>query len=469
MSDDFFASTPSPSAPTAVDPHAPLAARMRPRTLSEYTGQKHILGEGKLLRRAIQTDRFSSLILYGPPGVGKTTLANIISHETKARFVTLSGVESSVADIRKEAEAASRLRQLNGQGTILFVDEIHRFNKAQQDVLLPHLERGTIRFIGATTHNPYFYVNSPLVSRSQVFTLEPLTLEDLEELIDRALADTERGLGSANASITPEGRKHLATVSDGDARKCLNALDLAVLSTSPDAAGQIVIDLSAAEESVQQKTVVYDGDGDAHYDTASAFIKSMRASDPDAAIYWLAKMLYAGEDLRFITRRIVIAASEDVGLADSNALRVAVAAQQAVEFIGMPEAQLILSHAVLYLATAPKSNSATKAIGSALSDVKNGRTLPVPKHLRDSHYAGAKTFGHGEGYLYPHDFEGGFVPQRCLEGGRQYYEPTTNGLEGRIKERMDHYRKLWEEAEKARGTPESSPGAPQGKKRPPKK
>jgi len=449
MSEDLFVTPPTPSALPAVDPQAPLAARMRPRTLAEYTGQGHILAEGKLLRRAIQTDRFSSLILYGPPGVGKTTLANIISHETKARFVTLSGVESSVADIRKEAEAAASLRKLNGQGTILFVDEIHRFNKAQQDVLLPHIERGTMRFIGATTHNPFFYVNSPLVSRSQVFTLEPLTVEDLEGLIDRALADTERGLGAANAVITPEAKRHLATVSDGDARKCLNALDLAVLSTLPDAEGRVLIDLAAAEESVQQKTVVYDGDGDAHYDTASAFIKSMRASDPDAAIYWLAKMLYAGEDLRFITRRIVIAASEDVGLADSNALRVAVAAQQAVEFIGMPEAQLILSHAVLYLATAPKSNSATKAIGSALSDVKGGRTLPVPKHLRDSHYAGAKTFGNGEGYLYPHDFEGGFVPQRCLEGGRQYYEPTTNGLEGRIKERMEHYRRLWEEAARA--------------------
>jgi len=422
---------------------------MRPRSLAEYTGQGHILGEGKLLRRAIQTDRFSSLILYGPPGVGKTTLATIIGHETKARFVTLSGVESSVGDIRKEAETAAAQRKLNGQGTILFVDEIHRFNKAQQDVLLPHLERGTIRFIGATTHNPFFYVNSPLVSRSQIFTLEPLTLEDLEGLIDRALTDSERGLGSAKATITPEAKRHLATVSDGDARKCLNALDLAVLSTAPDAQGAIHIDLHAAEESVQQKTVVYDGDGDAHYDTASAFIKSMRASDPDAAIYWLAKMLYAGEDIRFISRRIVIAASEDVGLADSNALRVAVAAHQAVEFIGMPEAQLILAHAVLYLATAPKSNSATKAIGAALSDVKNGRTLPVPKHLRDGHYAGAKTFGNGEGYLYPHDFEGGFVPQRCLEGGREYYEPTTNGLEGRIKERMEHYRRLWEEAAKA--------------------
>lgn len=451
MPEDLFASTAMPTFPTAgeVDPRAPLAARMRPRSLAEYTGQSHILGEGKLLRRAIQTDRFSSLILYGPPGVGKTTLATIIGHETKARFVTLSGVESSVGDIRKEAETAAAQRKLNGQGTILFVDEIHRFNKAQQDVLLPHLERGTIRFIGATTHNPYFYVNSPLVSRSQVFTLEPLTLEDLEGLIDRALTDAERGLGNAHATITPDAKRHLATVCDGDARKCLNALDLAVLSTTPNADGVIMIDLHAAEESVQQKTVVYDGDGDAHYDTASAFIKSIRASDPDAAIYWLAKMLYAGEDIRFISRRIVIAASEDVGLADSNALRVAVAAHQAVEFIGMPEAQLILSHAVLYLATAPKSNSATKAIGTALADVKSGRTLPVPKHLRDSHYSGAKKFGHGEGYLYPHDFEGGFVPQRCLEGGSQYYEPTTNGLEGRIKERMDHYRRLWDEAAKS--------------------
>jgi len=447
VSDDLFTS-PEPPAPAAAGPEAPLASRMRPRTLAEYAGQGHILGEGKLLRRAVQADRFSSIILYGPPGVGKTTLAHIISQETRARFVTLSGVESSVGDIRKEAEAAARLRKLTGQGTILFVDEIHRFNKAQQDVLLPHLERGTLRFIGATTHNPFFYVNSPLVSRSQVFTLEPLGLEDLEGLMERALADAERGLGAWRAELTPEARRHLATVSDGDARKCLNALELAVLSSIPGADGRIRIDLAAAEESVQQKTVVYDGDGDAHYDTASAFIKSMRASDPDAAVYWLAKMLFAGEDIRFIARRIVIAASEDVGLADSNALRVAVAAQQAVEAIGMPEARIILSHAVIYVATAPKSNRAYQAINSALEDVKNGRTLPVPKHLRDSHYAGAKQFGHGEGYLYPHDFEGGFVPQRCLEGGRQYYEPTTNGLEARIKERLDHHRRLWEAGER---------------------
>ncbi len=455
MSDDLFASPDAGAAAIDAAPDAPLAARMRPRSLAEYAGQGHILGEGKLLRRAVQSDRFSSILLYGPPGVGKTTLAHIISLETKARFVTLSGVESSVADIRREAEAAQRLKRLNGQATILFVDEIHRFNKAQQDVLLPHLERGTLRFIGATTHNPFFYVNSPLVSRSQVFTLEPLGIAELEALMARALADRERGLGAQQAVLTPEASRHLATIAEGDARKCLNALELAVLSTPPDAEGRVIVDLAAAEQSVQQKTVVYDGDGDAHYDTASAFIKSMRASDPDAAVYWLAKMLHAGEDIRFIARRIVIAASEDVGLADSNALRVAVAAQQAVEAIGMPEARILLSHAVIYVATAPKSNRAYAAINAALEDVRGARTLPVPKHLRDSHYAGAKQFGHGEGYLYPHDFEGGFVPQRCLEGGRVYYEPTTNGLEGRIKERLDHYRREWEKA--ARGAAEPPP------------
>lgn len=427
----------------------PLAARMRPQRLVEYSGQRHILAEGKLLRRAIEADRFSSLIFYGPPGVGKTTLAQIISRETRSRFVTLSGVESNVADIRSAAEAASALQRLHGQSTILFVDEIHRFNKAQQDVLLPHIERGTVRFIGATTHNPFFYINSPLVSRSQVFTLEPLTVEDLEDLIDRALAEPERGLGHLNVIITPEAKRHLATVSDGDARKCLTALELAALSSKADAEGGIVIDITIAEESVQKKVIVYDGDGDAHYDTISAFIKSMRASDPDAALYWLAKMLYAGEDIRFIARRIVIAASEDVGMADSNALRVAVAAQQAVEFIGMPEARIPLAHAAVYVATAPKSNRAYKAIDAALEDVKNGRTLPVPKHLRDGHYKGAETFGHGAGYLYPHDYEGGFVPQRCLPEGRVYYEPTTNGLEARIKERLEVLRKRFEEADEA--------------------
>ncbi|MBL9133961.1 MAG: replication-associated recombination protein A [Verrucomicrobiaceae bacterium] len=450
MSDDFFQQPPQEPPRAAGVTHAkaaPLASRMRPRTLAEYGGQQHILAEGKLLRRAVQADRFSSIILYGPPGVGKTTLAHIISQETKSRFITLSGVESSVADIRREAEHAQQHTRLYDKTTILFVDEIHRFNKAQQDVLLPHLERGTVRFIGATTHNPFFYVNSPLVSRSQVFQLEPLGISDLEALVDRALSDTERGLGSQNVRIDADARTHLATVADGDARRCLNALELAVLTTNPNAEGEIVITLAAAEESMQQKTVVYDGDGDAHYDTISAFIKSMRASDPDATLYWLAKMLHAGEDIRFIARRIVIAASEDVGMADSNALRVAVAAQQAVEAIGMPEARIILAHAAIYNATAPKSNRAYMGIDAALKEVREGRTLPIPRHLRDAHHKkAAKEFGHGEGYLYPHNYEGGFVPQRCIEGGSVYYDPTSNGLEARIKERLDHWRQQWEAA-----------------------
>ena len=449
MSDLFTPAPPPQPSPSPTTSSVPLAARMRPRNLAEYLGQTHILGEGKLLRRAIESDRFSSLIFYGPPGVGKTTLAQIVCAETKSRFVSLSGVESSVADIRSTAEMALNYQRLNGRTTILFVDEIHRFNKAQQDVLLPHIERGTLRFIGATTHNPFFYINSPLVSRSQVFTLEPLTQADLEMLVDRTITDEERGLGKMKVRVTPEARAHLATIADGDARKCLTALDLAALSTPANEAGEIVIDLAVAEESAQKKALVYDGDGDAHYDTISAFIKSMRASDVDAALYWLAKMLYAGEDIRFIARRIVIAASEDVGMADSNALRVAVAAQQAVEFIGMPEARIPLAHATVYLATAPKSNRAYAAIDAALDDVKNGRTLPVPKHLRDGHYKGAKTFGHGEGYLYPHDYEGGFVPQRCLpEGeGRVYYEPSTNGLEARVKERLERLRAQYEGGE----------------------
>lgn len=448
MSEDLFGGAHTGSTADTAAASAPLAARMRPRSLAEYGGQQHILGPGKLLRRAVEADRFSSLIFYGPPGVGKTTLAHIISRETKSRFVVHSGVESNVGDIRKEAEAAAAQLRLNGQTTILFVDEIHRFNKAQQDVLLPHLERGTLRFIGATTHNPFFYVNSPLVSRSQVFTLEPLSIEDLERLIERAITDEERGLGKLDVRIAEDAKRHLATIADGDARKCLTALELAALSTPPGDDGIIEITLAIAEESVQRKTIVYDGDGDAHYDTISAFIKAMRASDPDATIYWLAKMLYAGEDLRFIARRIVIAASEDIGMADSNALRVAVAAQQAVEFIGMPEARIILAHAAVYNATAPKSNRAYAAIDAALADVKGGRTLPVPLHLRTKTRkklaAASGAAAADMQYQYAHDFEGGFVPQRCLPDGRVYYEPTTNGLEGRIKERLDHLRQQFQ-------------------------
>lgn len=428
------------SRPDAVDPRAPLAARMRPQTLDEIVGQKHILGEGKLLRRAIEADRIGSLLFFGPPGTGKTTLAQIIAKASNSRFEKLNAVESNVADIRRVAAAAANRAAHGDPRTILFVDEIHRFNKAQQDVLLPDVESGLVCLIGATTHNPFFYVNSPLVSRSQVFQLEALSDADLVALMHRAIADTDRGLGTQHVDLDAAAAEHLARMSDGDARKCLNALELAVLTTAPSAGGARHITLAVAEESIQRKAVVYDGDGDAHYDTISAFIKSLRGSDPDAAIYWLAKMIVAGEDPRFIARRLIICASEDVGLADSQALMVASAASQAVEFVGLPEAQLNLAHATIYIATAPKSNAATVAIGAATKEVREGRTLAVPVHLRDSHYAGAKKLGHGDGYKYSHDYEGGFVPQAYLPEGRTYYAPTENGMEKRIKERLDYWR-----------------------------
>ncbi len=427
----------------------PLAARMRPRTLDEVVGQQHIVGEGKLLRRAIEADRVASILLFGPPGTGKTSLAQVIAASTRSRFERVNAVESSVADLRRIMGAAALRADQGGPSTLLFIDEIHRFNKAQQDVLLPDVESGRVRLIGATTHNPFFYVNSPLVSRSQVFQLEPLAEADLRKLMERALADDERGLGGRGIVLDEAAAAHLATISDGDARKCLSALELAALTTPADGDGAIHISLAVAEESIQRKAVVYDGDGDAHYDTISAFIKSMRGSDPDAAIYWLAKMIYAGEDPRFIARRVVICASEDVGLADSNALVVATAAAQAVELVGLPEAQLNLAHAVLYIATAPKSNRATMAIGAANKDVQEGRTLAVPEHLRDSHYSGAKKIGHGAGYKYSHDYDGGYVPQAYLPEGRRYYEPTEHGQEKRIKERLDYWRAQFE-AEKTR-------------------
>ena len=442
--EDLFSENPAPG---PVD--APLATRMRPASLREYAGQQHILGPGKLLRRAIEADRVSSLILHGPPGTGKTTLAHLIAGATKSRFERLSGVESTVADIRRVVARADRHRT-NAARTMLFIDEIHRFNKAQQDVLLPEVENGVVRLIGATTQNPFFSINSALVSRSQIFELRPLAESDLLLLIDRALSDPVRGLGKHNAEISSDAAAFLARVSDGDARKCLNALEIAVLTTPPGPDGRILVDLPAAEESIQRKAVVYDATGDDHYDTISAFIKSIRGSDPDAAVYWLAKMLHAGEELRFITRRLVICASEDIGLADSNALVVAQAAAHAVEFIGLPEANLILAHATLYLATAPKSNSATVAIGKASREVREGRTLAVPDHLRDGHYKGSGRLGHGQGYLYSHDFEGSFVPQAYLPEGRRYFEPTENGLEKRIKERLEHWRRLFEEARKDR-------------------
>ena len=435
---------------TGIDGNSPLAARMRPRTLDEYVGQQHILGEGKLLRRAVEADRFTSLIFYGPPGTGKTSLAELIAQRTESRFVNLSGVESNVAEIRQAVEAARSIQRTQKRATTLFVDEIHRFNKSQQDVLLPHIERGTVRFIGATTHNPYFYVNSPLVSRSQVFQLESLAEEDLTRLLEAAVRDPERGFGKLEIDLHPDAAQHLVTMCDGDARKMLTSFELGVLTTNPDEeTGVITIDIEVAEDSIQRKTVVYDADGDAHYDTISAFIKSIRGSDPDAALYWLAKMLYAGEDIRFIARRIVIAASEDVGMADSNALRVAVAAQQAVEFIGMPEARIPLAHATVYLATAPKSNRAYAGINAALKDVNEGRTLAVPAHLRTktrkklAREAGDTSSADTE-YRYSHDYDGAFVPQAYLPEGRTYYHPGDQGMEKRVQERLDYWRSQFE-------------------------
>ena len=389
-----------------VSASAPLAARMRPRTLDEFVGQEHILAPGKLLRRAIEADRLPSVILSGPPGTGKTTLAHVIAEMTHGKFERLSGVESNVAEMRKVVAAAANRLRTSGKKTILFVDEIHHFNKAQQDILLPDVESGNLRLIGATTYNPFFYVNSALVSRSQVFQLEPLRVEQLEQLIDRALADKERGLGNYNVQIDDDARTHLAKLSDGDARKCLNALEVGVLTTPPtggttavsfqksksDATARdppervIHFTLAVAEDSIQQKAVVYDKKGDAHYDTISAFIKSMRASDEKGAIYWLAKMLHAGEDFRFIARRIVIFASEDVGLADPEALPLAIAAQHAVEFVGMPEARIPLAHATAYMCRAKKSREAYEALGAATEEIENERTQRVPENLKNKHF-----------------------------------------------------------------------------------
>lgn len=404
---DLFQTADEPNE-EAVTASAPLAARMRPRTLEEFVGQEHILAPGKLLRRAIEADRLPSVILSGPPGTGKTTLAHVIADMTHAKFERLSGVESNVAEMRKVVAAAQNRLRSAGRKTILFVDEIHHFNKAQQDILLPDVESGNLRLIGATTYNPFFYVNSALVSRSQVFQLESLKVEQLERLIDRALADKERGLGNYTVRIDPEARTHLAKLSDGDARKCLNALEVGVLTTpavagiddpgrsktaktktgitDPGSNGVIHFTLAVAEDSIQQKAVVYDKKGDAHYDTISAFIKSMRASDEKGAIYWLAKMLHAGEDFRFIARRIVIFASEDVGLADPEALPLAIAAQHAVEFVGMPEARIPLAHATAYMCRAKKNREAYEALGAATEEIENEHTERVPEHLKNKHF-----------------------------------------------------------------------------------
>jgi putative ATPase len=370
----------------ATNSAAPLATRMRPRSLEEFVGQRHILAPGKLLRRAIEADRLPSVIFYGPPGSGKTTLARVIAEMTHAKFVRISGVESNVAEMRRVLAAAANRLRTSGQKTILFVDEIHHFNKAQQDILLPDVEAGNLRLIGATTYNPFFYVNSALVSRSQVFRLEQLSVEQLEQLIDRALADKERGLGNYSVRIDRSARRHLAKLSDGDARKCLNAFEIGVLTTPPDSCGVIHFTLAVAEESIQQKAVVYDRVGDAHYDTISAFIKSMRDSDEKSAMYWLAKMLHAGEDFRFIARRIVIFASEDIGLADPEALQLAIATQQAVEFVGMPEARIPLAHATAYMCRAPKSREAYDSLNAATEQIEAEQTKAVPEHLKNKRF-----------------------------------------------------------------------------------
>ncbi len=428
-----------PDSPPASQP---LAARMRPRNLDEYVGQSHLLGPGKLLRRAIESDRITSLILYGPPGTGKTSLAEVIARTTESHFERLSGISSNAAGIRQAVASAKNRLQSSARRTLLFVDEIHRFNKAQQDLLLPDVEEGSVRLVGATTENPFFYVNAPLVSRSRIFALEPLKETDLLQLLQNALHDTERGLGAHKIRLEPDAAAHLARVSDGDARACLGALEIAALTTQPDAEGCIVIDLAVAAESIQKKAVVYDRDGDGHYDTISAFIKSVRGSDPDAALYWLAKMLHAGEEPRFITRRLMILASEDIGLADPTALPTAVAAAQAVEILGMPEAELTLAHATIHLSTSPKSNRSTMAIAAAKKDVAEGVTLSIPPELRDGHYAGAERLGHAKGYDYPHDHETGISKAAYLPEAKQYYVPTNHGHEKRIGERLEYWKQL---------------------------
>jgi putative ATPase len=415
----------------------PLAARMRPRTLEEYVGQEHFLGPGKLLRRMLEADRLSSVVFYGPPGCGKTALAHVIAQQTRSRFKPLNAVAAGTKEVREIlAEARQHLEEL-GERTILFLDEIHRFNKAQQDVLLPDVEEGIIILIGATTQNPFFAINSPLLSRSQIFTFEPLSCEQIKTLILRALSDNERGLGRYRVKITDDALAFLAEISDGDARRALTALEVGVKSSLPGDATGLLFTLELAQDSIQRKYLDFDPTGDSHYDLASALIKSLRGSDPQAGIYWLARMLESGEDPRFIARRLVIFASEDIGNADPQALLIANAAWDAVERVGLPECQLNLSQAVCYLATAPKSNAATVAIGAALKDVKAGRTLPVPKHLRDSHYHGAKEqFGHGVGYLYAHNYEGGWVDQEYLPADVTYYQPTDRGYEAVIQARM---------------------------------
>lgn len=423
--------------------NAPLAARMRPESLEEFVGQEHIIGKGKLLYRAIKADQLNSVIFYGPPGTGKTTLAKIIAKTTKRVFVQLNATTSGIKEIKDVVSEAKTRNGMNGGKTILFIDEIHRFNKTQQDALLPHVEDGTIVLIGATTENPYFEVNKALVSRSIIFELKQLESKDIEKLIKRAVTDSEKGYGYFDIDLKEDALKFLADMANGDARAALNAVELAVLTTDKNKDGKIVISMDVAQECIQKRALNYEKDGDNHYDTISAFIKSMRGSDPDAALYYLAKMIYAGEDPKFIARRIVICASEDVGNADPHALQVAVSAAEAVNFIGMPESRIILAQAVTYISCAPKSNASYMGIDMALSDVRNIKIKSVPNHLKDAHYSGAKELNHGVGYKYAHDYEGHYVKQQYLPDelvGRRYYEPSDNGVEKKIKESLKRLR-----------------------------
>jgi len=423
---------------------APLAARMRPTTLEEWVGQEHIIGKNTLLTRAIKADKLTSLVLYGPPGTGKTSLARIIAGATESVFTQLNATSAGKKDIQNEVENAKTAIELYGKRSILFIDEIHRFNKAQQDALLPYVEDGTIILVGATTENPYFEVNKALISRSMIFELFPLTQENIFALLKRTLKDKERGLGYLQITAHDNALEFLADISGGDARMALNALELAVLTTEPDATtGQITIDLDTAAACIQKRAIRFDRDGDNHYDTISAFIKSMRGSDPDAAVYYLARMIYAGEDPKFIARRIVICASEDVGNADPHALQVAVAAAHAVQFIGMPEGQHALSQAALYVASAPKSNAACVAVANALTDVGKLQIKSIPPHLQDAHYKDAKALKRGIGYKYPHEYPGNYTPQQYLPDelvGKVYYNPTENGVEKRIGEALKRLR-----------------------------
>jgi putative ATPase len=440
---------------------APLAARLRPRTLDEVVGQEHIIGKGKLLRRAIEADRlFSSIIFFGPPGTGKTTLAQVISNHTRSYFESISAVLAGVAELRRVIADATERRKLHGRRTILFIDEVHRWNKAQQDALLPHVETGMVTLIGATTENPYFDVIKALVSRSRIFELLPLSEAEIDLILERALADQVRGYGGRPIQLDPEARRHLVAVAGGDARNALNALELAVESTEPDPNGLIHITLDVAQESIQKRAVLYDRDGDAHYDTISAFIKSVRGSDPDAALYWLAKMLYAGEDPRFILRRLIVLSGEDIGLADPMGVVVATAAASAYEYIGLPEGVYPIVEATLYLATAPKSNSAG-AYFQALEQVQQQGAGPVPIHLMDAN-RDAVGLGHGQGYQYPHNFPGHFLPQQYLPTallGTHFYKPSDQGYEAQVAERLAR----WQAAQQAVLEEQAKGQNPQGK------